>query len=387
MRVLIVHPHLASSRGSARVVKNFSRCLGQRGIESSVLTLTPCLGTEGDACKGSDLYFPASFGYDSPTHANGLGEALRLIKEIKNLGAMLKRQAEDFDVVNLYNFPSTWAAYGLTKPVVWMFNEPGNIRENLRSSLLMKSLYGLGVRMDRYIINKYVDTICVGDDSNRARVMRRYGREPHLIPYGMDIGAEYPPRREEAKRLYGLEGRFVVLHPGIISPRKNQMESIKAVQVLRNKIKDIVLVFTGIAKGSYRNTLDAYIKAHALENHVIFTGHVKDKDTQNLYKATDVAVFPEKSEGGWLYPMEVISSGATLVVSKAFAAGGLIGRERLGLVTDDMASAIEYIFLNPLKSRLAADKAFGWINRNFGWENFTGKMVDVFNTVIPQSGA
>jgi glycosyltransferase involved in cell wall biosynthesis len=201
----------------------------------------------------------------------------------------------------------------------------------------------------------------------------------------MDISVEYPPRREEAKRLYGLEGRFVVLQPGIISPHKNQMESIKAVQVLRHKIKDIVLVFTGLAKGSYRKALDAYIKAHALEKHVIFTGHIKD--TRNLYRATDVAVFPEKSEGGWLYPMEVISSGAALVVSKAFAAGGVIGRERLGLVTDDMPSAIEYIFQNPAKSRLATDKAFSWINRNLGWNNFTGKMVDVFNNVIPQSGA
>ncbi len=382
MRVLIVHPHLASPVGSARVVKNLSKCLGQRGIDSSVLTLTPCGETEGPDCKGSDLYFPASFGYERRPGSNGVGEAMRLIKEIKSLGAMLKRKAEDFDVVNLYNFPSTWAAYGLKKPVVWMFNEPGDIRENLRKSLLMRSVYGLGVRMDRHIINNYVDTICVGDESNRERVMQRYGREPRLIPYGMDIAAHCPPGRDEAKRKYGLQGRFVVLHPGILSPHKNQMESVRAVGILRKKIKDIVLVITGLSRGSYKDSLDAYIRSNRLEGHVIFTGHVKESETQKLYRASDVAVFPEKSEGGWLYPFEVISSGATLVVSKAFAAGGLIGRERLGLVTDDMASAIEYVFLNPSKSRLAAEKAFSWMSRNFGWDNFAGKMVDVFDSVI-----
>ncbi len=382
MRVLIVHPHLTASGGSARVVKNLSRCLGKRGIDNSVLTLTPCGEGERDNYKGSDLYFPASFGYGPRPRSNGPGEAMRLIKEIKGLGAMLKRHARDFDVVNLYNFPSTWAAYGVKKPVVWMFNEPGDIRENLRRSLLMKSLYGLGVRMDRYIINNYIDTICVGNDSNRARVMRRYGREPLLIPYGMDMGNHCPTKHEEAKSIYGLEGRFVVLHPGIISPRKNQMESIRTVQILRKKIKNIVLVITGLSRGSYSRDLEAYVKKNGLERHVIFTGYVKEDETQNLYRASDVAVFPEKSEGGWLYPMEVISSGVTLVVSKAFAAGGFIGRARLGLVTDDMASAIEYVFLNPSKSRLAAEKAFSWMSRNFGWDNFTGRMVDVFDSLI-----
>jgi len=383
MRVLIVHPHLASSIGSSRVAQNLSRCLGKRGIESSVVTLGPCGDGEGERFKGSDLYYPASFGYERAPGAGGMGEAIRLIREIKGLSALLKRHAEDFDVVNLYNFPSTWAAFGLKKPVVWMFNEPGDVRERLRGSLLMKSVYGIGVRMDRHIINNYVDTICVGDDSNAERVMYRYGREAHLIPYGMDIEAGSSLKREEAKSLYGLEGRFVVLHPGIISPQKNQIESIRAVQRLRKKIKDIVLVISGLSRGSYKEGLDAYIRDNGLERHILFTGHVREGERQDLYRASDVAVFPEMAEGGALYPFEVISSGAPVVVSKAFAAGGLIGRERLALVTDDIASAIEYVFSNPLKSRLAAEKALGWMSRNFGWDNFTGRMVDVFNSVIP----
>jgi len=382
MRVLIVHPHLSSSGGSAKVVENFSECLGRRGIESSVLTLTPCGEAEGSNYKGSDLYYPASFGYERPPGSVGLGEALRLIKEIKGLSAMIKRRAEDFDIINLYNFPSTWAAYGLNKPAVWMFNEPGDVRENLRSSLLLKGLYGLGVRMDRHIINKYVDSICVGDDSNRERVIRRYGREPHLIPYGMDIGLDCPLEREKKGSSYALEGRFVVIQPGIISPRKNQMESLRAVEILRAKIKNILLVITGLSYGSYRESLNAYIRDKGLARHVIFTGHLRESETRSLYRASDVALFPEKSEGGWLYPLEVISSGARLVVSKAFAANGLIRRERLGLVTDEPASAIEYVFLNPAKSRLASQKAFKWISGNFGWDNFTGKMVDVFDSVI-----
>ncbi len=383
MRVLIVHPHLSSGGGSIRVVKNFSRCLEKRGIESSVMTLTPCGNLEG-GYEGSDLYFPASYGYRSSGRSSGLGEGLRLIKDIISLSSMLKRYAEDYDVVNLYNFPSTWAAYGITKPVVWMFNEPGDVRANLRRSLLLRAVYGLGVSMDKYIINKFIDTICVGDDSNRDRVKRRYGREPHIIPYGMDIGVSFPEKNNEIRDLYGLGSRFVVLHPGMISPQKNQLESLKAIERLRKKIKDIVLVFTGISpRGAYRKAIDAYVSEKGLEKHVIFTGHLREDVSRQLYRTSDVTVFPEKTEGGWLYPFEVITSGAPLVVSRAFAASGLIAREKLGLVTDDISCAIEYIFLNPGKTRETSERAFAWVRKNFGWDNFTGQMVDVFNSVIP----
>jgi len=170
MRVLIVHPHLSASGGAARVVSNLTRCLGERGIESSLMTLSPTDAVEHDF-NGAGLYFPSSCGYSSVPGSSGPSESMRLIREIKALASMLRRHAAEYDVVNIYNFPSTWAVYGLDKPVVWMFNEPGDIRDNLRRSLLLRSVYGLGVRMDRFIINRYVDTICVGDDSNRERVM------------------------------------------------------------------------------------------------------------------------------------------------------------------------------------------------------------------------
>ncbi len=381
MRVLMVHPHLSPAGGSLRVVKNLSQCLGERGIESSLMTLTPFKGMEEDFA-GSSLYFPASCGYSALSGANCVSESMRLLREIKCLGAMLRRHADDFDLINIYGFPSTWAVHGIKKPVVWMFNEPGDIRGNLRRFSLLRGVYGLGVRMDKFIINNYVDTICVGDESNRDRVIRRYGREPRLIPYGMDMGDLPSKKNSDFRQKLGIEGRFVVVQPGMVSPQKNQLESIKAIERLRQRIHDIVLVIAGLSQGGYRKRLDEYIRRNGLERHVIFTGHVRDKDVRSLYSASDVALFPERSDSGWLYPLEVISSGATLVVSEAFDASRLIARERLGLVTNDLASAIEYVFKNPSKSRRAAERAFKWVRGNFGWENYTGKMVEVFESVV-----
>ncbi len=382
MRVLIVHPHLSAAGGAARVVRRLAQGLDRRGIETSLLTLTPLEGVEEDFSFTSDLYFPSSSGYSARPGSGGLGETKRLLREITTLASMLRRHAKDFDVVNIYNFPSTWAVYGLGKPVVWMFNEPGDIRENLRRSLFLRSVYGLGVRMDRHMVNSHIHTICVGDESNRDRVMRRYGREPRLVPYGMEVGSLPEGRDSEMRRRLGIEGRFVLLQPGMVSPQKNQLESLRVLKVLKKRIRNVVLVFAGLSTGAYRKRLDEYIRRNGLENDVIFTGHVREKEALALYGASDVALFPEKAETGWLYPLEVFSSGATLVVSEAFGSASFIAREGLGLVTNDMASAIEDIFRNPGKGRQVAARAFEWVDRNFGWDNFTGSMVDVFESAV-----
>lgn len=378
MKVLMVMPGPLGRRGGPRPLVKLARLVRGRGVECALLS-TAAPGGPGDPGPGVRVIRPGSRPLVSlEERASGMGMALSLVEEIKTTASMLRAHAPDFDVVCVHGFPATWAVRGLERPVVWLFDEPGETRDTLRRSLILRGLYGLGVRMDRLVVRGSVNAICVGDESNAERVMRRYGVEPRVIPYGVDLG-ELPGRRNEAlRRRLGIEGRFVLMQQGMVSPAKNQMESLRAVKRLRGRIGKIVLLIAGFAGGAYRRRLEEYIRGNGLEGHVIFLGRVQGQDARDLYAASDVALFPECADTGWHHPLEVMASGATLVVSRAYAASALIAREGLGLVTDDMAAAVEYVFRNPSMGRRAAQRAHEWARRNFGWERFAGSMVEVF---------
>ncbi len=382
MRVLIVYPYFTASGLATRVVSNLSPCLKRRGVQTSLLTLALPQGVQELLHSFSDIYLPRDSAIAAPAMPSIPSDPLVLLREIRTLASMLRRHALNYDVVYICGFPATWAVYGLPRPVIWNFNEPGEIRDTLRASALTRGLYGLGVRMDKIVVNKHIDTICVGDESNGERVLRRYGRQARLVPYGLNTGALPEARNEETRRRLGIEGRFVLLQPGMVSPAKNQLESLRVLKRLKEKIGNVVLVFAGIAQGGYKRLLDEYIKRQGLEKDVIFTGRVREGEARALYTASDVALFPEKTDSGWLYPLEVFSAGATLVTSAAYSASSVIAREGLGFVASDMAEAIEHIFRNPAKGRQVAKRAFEWLDRNFGWDNFAGNMMDVFENVV-----
>lgn len=114
-------------------------------------------------------------------------------------------------------------------------------------------------------------------------VRRHYGTPAdkiRLIPRGVDPQQFDPARLDAAflaefRRAHGLDGRFVVLGVGRITPLKGYDVLIRATALAKARVPTIKTVIVGGAEASRANTLaelEALVDALGVREHVVFAG-------------------------------------------------------------------------------------------------------------------
>lgn len=373
MRVLIIHPYMTFYGGAELVIVRLANYLKKRKIKNAVLTLdiSPELKRE---LRGSEIILPKEPLRFSPR----MPYTLTLLPAVLTLRKYLKKNVERFDVVNVHNFPAEFVAPSCHKKVIWMCNEPPKLHF-AGSSPIEKILGKVITTLDKRVVRKHVNCVCVADEFNARRFEDIYGMKPVVIPYGVDYEFFSKGDESKASRKFGIsEDDFVLLQVGVLTPFKNQLESLKSVKVLKDKIPEIKLVLAGHGENEYEKMLRRYVHECGLKKHVIFTGHLQRTEIRDLYAACDVALFPVKPQGGWLSPFEALCACKPIVVSTQMTASDLIKKNKIGEVTKDFEKVILKIYENGTKYQKIAKRGCLWTNRNLGWDKFCEKMVTCF---------
>lgn len=379
MKVLIVNRYMGIYGGAETVVKQFASRLHEMGIKNLVLTLN--ISDEvRRICKDIEVVTPQArfpYAFRSSSFLSSLG----IFREAAALRHLVKKYAKDFDVINVHNFPADWAVWGLQQPVVWFCNEIPDFYNNHRPSAAVKIMRACGIAFDRWVVNNLIDNICVADESNAQRLYQRYGRKSTIIPYGidLDIFTSLLHHRAGFRQRYGIEkDELVLLQVGVLSPEKNQLESINALKKLCDNGYQARLFLVGTTDTAYKNVLTNYIQKHGLTANVVFIGQVSKEIVAQFYNSADVCLFPVKTQGGWLAPFEALSCARPVLVSATMGAAVLIKQQELAKVSHDFVQDI-ISFVEQIdfwQSR--ATSASLWIKDNLTWANFTNRMVRVF---------
>ncbi len=311
-----------------------------------------------------------------------LGSGIKdIVTEILILHKHIKELSDSFDIINVHNFPSEVSVFGIRRPIVWMCNEPPIFWLNTHLPSLLLVPHKLVLKFENLVVKKYVRKVCVADEFNARRFERIYGFKPEIINYGVDYEFFSKGNRKRALEEFGLFDTFIILQVGMITPLKNQMESIKVVERLRDKIPNVKLVLAGWGKGNYMLMLKEYIRKKDLEQNVIFTGHLDRERLRNLYHACDVLLHPIKPQGGWLAPFEALCARKPIVVSTRMTASDIVSREKIGIVTNDFAGAIWDIYNNPDKYQEMTERGQRWVKENLSWDKFCKEMINLFYEV------
>ena len=200
--------------------------------------------------------------------------------------------------------------------------------KNYRSSLASKLFYKVKDQVMRNIVLRQgigksssviVPTEYVKDDVSKTFKVRKNKIQVTYEAVEQNFAS---PAINLEKR--GINKPFI-LYVGNAYPHKNLERMILAFGRLVTKyMLDYQLVIAG-KKDSFHEGLEAAIKEAGLEDRVVFTGYVTDRELAGLYKNAKLYVFPSLSEGFGLPPLEAMAYGLPVVSSNSTCLPEVLG--------------------------------------------------------------
>jgi len=377
-RVLLVHTQMKFLGGAELLIVELANWLTKRGIKNDILALSTSREVE-NMLINTEIIIPK---HNIDLNPPGFKNSKEIIDFIKIYRRKLKQIEKDYDVINFHNFPVTWSLFPRRKPCVWMLNEPPNLWSKPEAGFFLRTMNSLRNYLDREIVRNSIKIICVADEFNKERCLERYKKNPRMVYYGINHEFFSKGDANSAIKKFNLKNRFTILQTGMLTGAKNQLESLNAVNKIKDKIPNLLLIFAGkAADDNYKKKLDEYIQRNKLEKHVLFTGNLPREDLRDLNKAVNFGIFPTGKQGGWLAPFELLCAGTPAIVSKEMGAASVIEKFKLGIITNNYSDSILEVYNNQSRYNKQADNASNTIRKNLGWDTFTDKLIKSFKDV------
>jgi glycosyltransferase involved in cell wall biosynthesis len=247
----------------------------------------------------------------------------------------------------------------------------------------------------RNAVKKAVKIIAVSEFTKRdiirhLKVDERNIEVTHLGVEKMLLGTEQlsntPQFDNHLTETFGIQKQYL-LYVGSAYPHKNLQQLIDVYVMLRRQYsRNWQLVLVGRIDEFYKR-LQAYVKKHvqdsALQDDIIFTGEVNDKDLDGIYRGAKLFIFPSLYEGFGLPPLEAMARGVAVAASKSSS------------ITEVLADAAYYFDPKDKKNMAQAIDILGGIHRiqdefrekglararQFSWEQTARETVEVYKEI------
>ncbi len=379
LKVLIVHTQMKYLGGAELLITELANWMTKKGIKNDILALSKSGEAERNLINTKIIIPRHNINLQPP----GFKTTKEIIEFIRVYRRELRKIIKNYDVINFHNFPVTWTLSPRKKPCVWMLNEPPNLWSKPKANFILKILNKIRNRIDKEIVKNSIDIICVADEFNKERTEERYRKKVRIVYYGVNHEFFSKGNANNAIKKFNLKNKFVVIQSGMIIDTKNQLESVKIINKIKEKIPSVLLVLAGkIADEAYKKKIDNHIQENKLEKNILFTGNLNREELRDLYKASDIGLFPVGRQGGGLAPFEMLCAGVPIIVSEDIGAASIIKKFDLGIATKDYANSLLEIHKNKKQYKKQAKIASEFIQKNLGWNVFSDKMIKAFEDAM-----
>ncbi len=235
---------------------------------------------------------------------------------------------------------------------------------------------------------KYADMVIVPSQSTKRDVVRFYGVNPEKIAVIFEGHDEevYKPQDnlaqiEETKREYNIRGKYI-LYVGTLEPRKNIPRLIEAFHSLKKEGVKHKLIVAGKLGWLYKDIFTTVNRLN-LENEVIFTGYVPQKELPILMSGAEVFAYPSLCEGFGLPPLEAMACGTPVIVSNTSSLPEVVGDA--GILVDpydskEIAQAMYHVISDEGLRQQMRQKGLKRA-KMFSWEKTAQQTLKVFEIV------
>ena len=175
-------------------------------------------------------------------------------------------------------------------------------------------------------------------------------KEPILLPSGVQVEPFLVENKEKIDQIryqYRLENKKVILFLGRISREKRILTIIR---YMKKKLKeDDSLRVAIVGSGLYSVHITKWAKRHKLQDSIIFSGPVLNRDTTDFYHLASVFVSGSKMETQGLTYIEAMTSGRVVLAQKDPVLDGVIEDGKNGFTFNkkkDFLEKLDYILKN-----------------------------------------
>jgi glycosyltransferase involved in cell wall biosynthesis len=166
---------------------------------------------------------------------------------------------------------------------------------------------------------------------------------------------------------------------GKISQQKNQVFAVKVFYHIKQRLKDLKLVFFGDEDKRYGAELRKVVQRLGLSDSVVFAGF--KSNIQDIYESIDVLLVPSVFETSSLVCIEAMASGVPVITHDVGALGETVGDTGIVIKSGSEEEIIQDFVFYAEKLLLDADfyfevvrKQFRRFQEHFSFESFSQKI-------------
>lgn len=239
---------------------------------------------------------------------------------------------------------------------------------------------------------KRADKIITDSQFSKNEIIKYLHIDPDqiiVVPCGVDCVNFRPntdkQKADEVKQKHNIT-RSYFFYLGTLEPRKNIERFIKAYALLKQKKADIPLLVLSGRKGWMYESIFQLVLQLQLQNDVIFTGYVEDKEAPILLSDAVAFIFPSLYEGFGMPPLEAMACGTPVLTSNSSSLPEVVGDAAI-LVdpysVDQIAAGMERLAtdsdLRKELSKKGLERA-----KQFTWERSATMLMAIYQSLVEE---
>jgi glycosyltransferase involved in cell wall biosynthesis len=337
MKILQVYPYFYpawSYGGVTRVVYEISKYLADRGHEVTVYA-TDALDDKSRVKPSSNpTYIDGVRTYYFRNLSNYLSSKYHLPLPL-GMPFRIKEEVKKFDVIHLHGYPHSLNVlvhhYAMKYGIPYVINTHGAVLPFFQKYGLHKIFsifFGHRILKDATKVIALTKTeaeqykkICVDED------------KIEIVPNGIDL-SEYDtlPKRGEFRKKYSIrDDEKMILYLGRIHKIKGIDLLVNAFADLVNELDDVRLVIGGHDDG-FLSTLKGQIDGLKIDDRVLFTGPLYERDKLKAYVDADVYVLPSVYEIFGITLLEAWACSTPVIVTDRCGIADIV--DKVGYVVE-----------------------------------------------------
>lgn len=216
-----------------------------------------------------------------------------------------------------------------------------------------------------------------------ASLVKKNGfKNVHVIPNGVDLKRFQNDNIKCSREMWDLEKddpTFLFL--GRLVKEKNLDVLIKGAKYMRKELPNMKILIAG--EGPAKEYYIDLARRHKVEKYVKFLGFVPEEKIAELYKCSDVFVFPSKFETQGLSGIEAMANGKPIVGANYLAIKELVKDDKNGYLFDpddpkDCAEKAIKAYHN--KEKLS--KGSLRLVQKYSIENTTNQLLEIYEKLL-----